>query len=60
MDGNEARQFEQDPLCLLYIKMSDWNNRANRQRLQSGSISKYREMALHYLMNQAVDFAQTA
>ena len=59
MDEEEAAQFEQDPLHPLYIKMREWDDRAKDPALPLSAISKYKEMALRYLKNQPVNYAQT-
>lgn len=49
MTAEEAQQFEADPLHGIYIKLRQWDDLAKERRAKTGSLEKYKGMALEHL-----------
>ena len=53
MDEVEARQFEQDHLHLLFIKIREWDDKAKIEHVPLPSLEIYKQMALQHLLNES-------
>jgi phosphonate degradation associated HDIG domain protein len=54
MNAEEARLFEKDELCDLYIKLRQWDDQAKNTGQPLPSLDKYREMAVRHLSRAAL------
>jgi len=52
MDETEAKQFEEDHLHLLFIKIREWDDKAKIEHIPLPSLEIYKQMALHHLVMQ--------
>ncbi|MBC7873882.1 MAG: HDIG domain-containing protein [Ferruginibacter sp.] len=52
MTAVEAQLFEQDDLHTLFIKLREWDDKAKLQHQPLPPLEKFREMALHHLLQQ--------
>ena len=52
MNETEAKQFEEDHLHLLFIKLREWDDKAKIERIPLPSLEIYKQMALHHLVMQ--------
>jgi len=52
MNEMEAKQFEEDHLHLLFIKLREWDDKAKMERIPLPSLEIYKQMALQHLVMQ--------
>jgi predicted HD phosphohydrolase len=49
MNENEAKEFENDQLHLLFIKIREWDDKAKMQNMPLPELIKFKNMALKHL-----------
>ena len=52
MDDAEAKQFEEDNLYLLFIKIREWDDKAKIEKVPLPSLEIYKQMAFQHLVIQ--------
>lgn len=52
MNNTEAKQFEQDNLHPLFIKLRQWDDKAKLQHQPLPSLDRYKEMTFNHLLAQ--------
>jgi len=52
MNEKEAKQFEEDHLHLLFIKLREWDDKAKVENIPLPSLEIYKEMAIQHLAMQ--------
>jgi len=52
MNENEAKQFEEDPLYLLFIKIREWDDKAKIEHVPLPSLEIYKQMSFQHLLSQ--------
>jgi phosphonate degradation associated HDIG domain protein len=52
MDETEAKQFEEDHLHILFIKIREWDDKAKIEHIPLPSLEIYKQMALQHLVMQ--------
>jgi len=50
MNEEEAKEFEQDHLHLLFIKIREWDDKAKIEHIPLPSLEIYKQMAFHHLL----------
>jgi len=52
MNDAEAKQFEEDNLYLLFIKIREWDDKAKIENVPLPSLEIYKQMAFQHLVIQ--------